>query len=205
MSADGVRTVEEHHQFMNKNLSEVDVPALGAYNEVVEFHCFLARKRFLDRLGRLDERLITREQIDYGLRARLLGAKVTFEAASHVTYMAKRTFNKTDLAYLSFRWNDTQAIEAMRAFETNWGISIDKARVLNSWIRKHRARAYGTMFAKEYSSMTLPDFFKDIVVPQEIEALQRAARLRGSRQSAAIAEKPDPQSAERTLQAFATA
>lgn len=205
MTPDGLRTVEEHHQFMNKSIGEVDVSSLGIDNEVVEFHCFLARKSFLDRLGGLDERLITREQIDYGLRARLLGAKVTFEPAARVTYMAKKAFGMADLAYLSFRWNDAQAIEAMTAFENNWGIHIDKNRVLNTWIRKHRARAYGTFFTKQYASMPLQQFYTEIVIPQETAALQRAAQLRGKRKPAFIAEKPDSASAERTLQAFAAA
>lgn len=204
VAPDGKRRVEEHHQFMNKSIDEVDVAGLGHYNEVVEFHCFLARRDFLSSLGPLDERLITREQIDYGLRARMLGAKVTFEVNSHVTYMAKKQFTSVDLAYLSFRWNDQQALVAMKAFEDNWGISIDRARVLNGWIRAHRARAYGTLHTSRYKSMPQNEFFNQVVVPEEADVLARARRLRECRPAPAIAPRPGGPVIESTLSSFPT-
>ncbi|MFO1120783.1 MAG: glycosyltransferase [Hyphomicrobiales bacterium] len=202
IAADGTRRAEEDHQLENRNIDDVNPEDLGHYNEVVEFHCFLTRRKFLSRLGPLDERLITREQIDYALRARMLGATVTFEATARVTYMAKRQFTNLDLAYLSFRWNDTQALAAMGVVEDNWGISIDKAALMNNWIRAHRVRAYRTRYTIMAKSMPTNEFFHRFMAPQEHEALARAARLREGLPPPAIAERPGPADVEATLRSF---
>ncbi len=45
----------------------------GPQNHVCEFHCMMARRALLDEMGGLDERLITREQVDFAMRALVLG------------------------------------------------------------------------------------------------------------------------------------
>lgn len=174
--------VREYHQLMDQPFAAVDINGLGTGNEVVEFHCFLGRSAYLNRCGPLEERFITAEQIDFGMRAFCLSGLVTFAGDSHVTYVAKEPFHESDLEYLAFRWNDDQAIESLRTFASIWNIEIDSAERLNHWIRPHRARAYGTLFRDEYETLPRKTFRERIASPLEERALERADSLRGSRQ-----------------------
>jgi len=110
-------------------------------NEVSEFHCMLMHRGFFERLGGLDERLISREHMDLALRAKALGATVTFEKDSHVTYMAKQPFRRQDILYHLFRWSDELALQSFTAFEETWGVRLDVPMLMNEWIRPHRRRA----------------------------------------------------------------
>lgn len=141
--------VTERHRLMNQPIEAVNSRTAPVANEIVEFHCFLARSGYIRRLGCLDERYVTREQIDFGLWALMLGARVTFEANSVVTYMATVPFEESDLEYLSFRWSDRRARDSLAAFTSTWGITTDSERVLHQWIRPHRIRAYESVYPSE--------------------------------------------------------
>lgn len=145
--------VTEKHRLMNQPVDRVNSESAPVDNEIVEFHCFLARTDFVRRVGCMDERLVTREQIDFGLRALLLGARVTFEAGARVTYMAKVEFEESDLRYVSFRWSDGRARASLSAFTSTWGITTDQERVLNAWIQPHRMRAYASVFPAERAKL----------------------------------------------------
>lgn len=144
---EGETVLRERHRLMNVPASQVeDIDAAAPpENEVCEFHCLLMRKAFLERMGGLDERLITREQMDLALRARGLGAKVTYASGARVTYMAREEFGYDDLRYHLFRWSDARAVQSIEAFEESWGIKLDAVRIRERWIAKHRARAIATL------------------------------------------------------------
>ena len=145
--------VTEKHRLMKSSIEQVTPDTAPIENEIVEFHCFLARSDYIRQVGGMDERLVTREQIDFGLRAKLYGAKVTFEAGAIVTYMASMPFEETDLRYLSFRWSDSRAKDSLRTFTSTWGITTEEKRVLQMWIRPHRIRAYSSVFAAERETL----------------------------------------------------
>lgn len=176
--SDGALEAKEIHRFSHTKISDVDVSSVGVFNHTVEFHCFLVRMSYFARSGLFDERMTTQEQIHYGLLARHLGAKVTFEAGAKVTYSAKTTFSPKDLEYLTFRWNDSQAIESMRAIKSAWGIYIDENRMIDRWIRGHRIRAYGTFYSEQQKAMSPADFYQHLMEPLERAALTRAVELR---------------------------
>ena len=78
---------------MDVRLEHVDGPFPEVHNHVCEFHCMMARRALLDEMGGLDERLITREQIDFALRTFALGARTTFAEKAWVTYLARDDFD----------------------------------------------------------------------------------------------------------------
>jgi GT2 family glycosyltransferase len=201
--ANGVLKVREHHMFSNKDIAEVDIGSIGIDNHTVEFHCFLARRSFLSRLGCLDERLTTQEQIHYGLLTRSLGEKVTFEPGARVTYTAKTQFSDADLAYMSFRWNDWQATKAMDAIESAWGIDVEQEWLLSKWIRPHRMRAYGTRYPDQFRKVFLQDFYDQVAQPLEARAISRAIQLR--RDKPLRFEPIEPPRRAETLESFALA
>ena len=176
---DGLLNAREDHQFSNKEIADVDVTSIGVENHTVEFHCFLARRDYLLRSGGMDERLTTQEQIHFGLVARNLGAKVTFAENARVTYNARKVFTPTDLDYLSFRWNDRQALAAMAAIKEMWNIHMDEQQLLGAWVRRHRVRAYGSFFPEQLKAMSMKEFHEQIMMPRETAAVRKAHELRG--------------------------
>ncbi|NRA37138.1 MAG: glycosyltransferase [Planctomycetes bacterium] len=143
------RILAEKHRFMNTPLDEVesqiaDISMLE--NDVCEFHCMLMRKTLYDKMGALDERLITREQIDFALRCKDIGARVTFEKDSRVTYLAYNPFNPVDLEYHLFRWSDERAIQSINAFQNTWKVKIDADRIRFRRIKRRRDRAIASAY-----------------------------------------------------------
>ena len=142
----GCLQLKEVHRLMNKPITVLTEANAPRENQVSEFHCFLTRSDCVRDIGGFDERLITREQMDFALRVRLLGRKVVFEKDAVVTYMAKDRFEKDDLSYHLFRWNHELAVQSLDAFSATWGCELDRRSVLHSWIRKHRLHAIETAY-----------------------------------------------------------
>ena len=138
--------VSEKHRLMDKPIEAIQTNKLSVNTNIVEFHCFLARRKIIESIGGFNEFLITREQIDFGLRNQILGNKVTFESKAIVTYMAHRNIRKEDLPYHIFRWSQPLAEKSLDHFLATWKVEINVNRVLNSWIRGHRYRAIASAY-----------------------------------------------------------
>ncbi len=142
--SDGRIVLGEVHHLSGVPIGEFRGEAAPARTDVCEFHCCLVRRRLLDAMGGFDERLITREQMDFGLRCKALGAKLTFERKSVVTYMAFEPFDARDLTYHVFRWADALVVQSLDAFETTWNMRLDRDYIRFTWIGRHRSRAVAT-------------------------------------------------------------
>jgi hypothetical protein len=147
-------------------------------NHVCEFHCMMARRALLDEMGGLDERLITREQIDFALRTFVLGAKTTFAERAWITYMARDDFDPVDLRYHLFRWADPFVVESLDALEEAWGITVDRELYRYSWAAKHRARAAETTFPRRRRILGEKRFARWVVDRLEREVLAEQLALR---------------------------
>lgn len=158
----------EHHRLMNRPLRALTAQTAPVQNEVCEFHCCLVSRDLFDRMGGLDERLITREQMDFALRCKALGARVTFAADSVVTYMALAPFDPADLPYHMFRWADALAVRSMDAFEQSWGIALDRQRIRYRWIARHRSRAAASVHPR--SRRLLGRILFDRLITRRLEA-----------------------------------
>lgn len=140
-SKNGTVQISETHRLMNKRIEEFDESKAPVANQVAEFHCVLVRSDLFKQIGPLDERLVTREQVDFALRCLAVGATVTFEKGSVVTYHARERFRWGDLDYHLFRWAEPLVENSLTVFEKSWATSVDRERVRDSWIRNHRKKA----------------------------------------------------------------
>jgi GT2 family glycosyltransferase len=170
--------VTERHRMKDEPLAALREEPLPQHNDVVEFHCFLARSAFIAEQGPLDERLITREQVDIALRAALAGARVTFEAGAVVTYDARMPFERDDLMYHLFRWSHELAQRSLDVFRATWGIETDASRVLNGWIAGHRLRAITSAYPDEAAAMGPDRFRTEFAAPLEARLTAQAMATR---------------------------
>ncbi len=187
--------ISEQHQLNDQSITALPSAQLPVGNEIVEFHCFLARTDYIRKIGPLDERLITREQIDFGLRSKYHKGRVTFEQSAVVTYMASNIFLEIDLPYLSFRWSDRLSLESLDHLKTTWGIEINRDGLMNSWIRPHRLGAYKSCYTRQFDELGQDRFIKELMTPLEQAAVAQAYATRPSRQPR-LPSEPTPDQAQ---------
>jgi len=158
----GSVTISEKHRLMNVPIEEFDEAKAPLANQVAEFHCVLVRKALFDQIGPLDERLVTREQVDFAIRCLAVGATITFEKDSLVTYHARERFRFDDLEYHLFRWAEPFVEHSLTAFETSWAIKLDRDRIRDGWIRNHRKKAIYSAMPRVFSRF--PGRLKDRII-----------------------------------------
>ena len=143
--------IKEIHRFADQYLIDCEDKLRNSdmiFHDVAEFHCVLMRRSAYDAIGGLDERLITQEQIDVGLRFKELGLRMSFNRKSIITYRAYDSFTLEDLQYHFFRWSDRLAKNSVEAFNQSWNTNQNVKKIRFMWIRKHRERAIATAFPR---------------------------------------------------------
>ncbi|MEH6552192.1 MAG: glycosyltransferase [Pseudomonadales bacterium] len=136
----GKTTFSEEHRFLNRPLSTVADQLKREPVDFIEFHCVLVSSSLLDKLGYLDEQLLsTREHLDFCMSATRLGAKIFFEPASTVTYLAFREFHLFDLDYFRLRWSDQWNEPSLDHFYQKWNMEKRSAtHTLQGWLKPHQ-------------------------------------------------------------------
>jgi GT2 family glycosyltransferase len=173
--------LSEAHRLMNVPLAEAKAAPPEVRNRVCEFHCMLVRRRLLDEMGGLDERLITREQLDFAMRALVMDAKVTFADQAIVTYMARDAFDPIDLRYHLFRWSDRLVVESLDAFEETWRVELDRNMFRNRWTAAHRLRAAETTYPWRRRILGKERFRRRVVDRREAEVVREQEIARSGR------------------------
>lgn len=140
--------LDQHHRLMGLPIAAWNSAQAPEEHEIPEFHCVLVRRATLERVGPFDERLVTREPVDFALRLKLAGEKVSFERTSVVTYMRTERMGIRDLPYFLFRWSAPLAREAVDAFEATWDVRLKRDLILDNWIGWHRKKAIRSCFPK---------------------------------------------------------
>ncbi|MEU3296968.1 glycosyltransferase [Streptomyces longwoodensis] len=123
----GERAFRQTQRYFLRNLGEVPAEALVRQScDIIEFHCALVRLDALERVGGMDEGLLTtREHLDFCLRLLDAGGTVWFEPASVISYLAPPPFQPADLPYFLLRWSDAWTRETLRHFAHKHGITPD--------------------------------------------------------------------------------
>ena len=92
-----------------------------------EFHCALARRDVFDRIGPLDENLLsTKEHIDFCMTVRQAGGTVWFEPASVITYVfpcRARPMSREDWPFFALRWSDAYGQRSLDHFIAKWNLA----------------------------------------------------------------------------------
>ena len=98
-----------------------------------EFHCVLTRRDVFDRIGPLDEKMLsTKEHIDFSMSVKAAGGKVVFEPASVITYVfpcRARPLNREDWPFFALRWSDAYGQRSLEHFIAKWGLKTKPSYV----------------------------------------------------------------------------
>jgi cellulose synthase/poly-beta-1,6-N-acetylglucosamine synthase-like glycosyltransferase len=178
----GGRHFSERHHLQGKRLPEVTEVLRREPCDFVEFHCVLVRRDVFDRLGPLDEGLMsTREHLDLSLAIHAAGGQVYFEPESRITYNEPPPVALTDLPFYWRRWSEARNEASLRRFYTKWNFVNEVEPTLESLarIRRHvvlrpARRALGRVIGEEASQR----------VADQVRKLERSANRRLFRERA---------------------
>jgi GT2 family glycosyltransferase len=139
----GKRIFKTEHYLQKKLLPDVEEELRRGPCDFVEFHCVLLRRDLFDRIGPLDEQLMsTREHLDVCIQAHEAGGDVYFEPASQVTYTGPPPVKLYDLRFFWRRWSDARNAISLNHFYDKWNLSKDASlteRWRNTGGRRHAA------------------------------------------------------------------
>jgi GT2 family glycosyltransferase len=140
---DGGRHLHEKHRHVNRPVAEVRPQMHREPIDLVEFHCMLVRRSALDRLGALDEKLLSFfDHVDFCLAAREAGGAIYFEPDAVVTHLAPPPFAWVDVPHFLLRWSDAWLRSSLRHFAGKHRLSVTDREFQNHvWFRNdHRRR-----------------------------------------------------------------
>lgn len=120
----GEREFVQTQRYFMKHISEVPKEEMRRQQcDIIEFHCALVRRDVIDRVGGMDEGLLTtREHLDFSQRVLDAGGTVWFEPESVITYRMPPPFALSDLPYFMLRWSDEWTRDTLRHFAHKYGI-----------------------------------------------------------------------------------
>lgn len=135
----GARKISTTHRLQHVRCS--DAPALErGLCDYLEFHCMLLRTDTFERVGPLDEQLLsTREHLDLCLRIKDAGGTMCFEPAARVTYLSPPPVRLGDIRYYWLRWSDAWSRASLEHFSATYG--LEGAYVDRIEIMRHRRQA----------------------------------------------------------------
>jgi GT2 family glycosyltransferase len=120
----GKRILYEEQYHFNTPLAEVDLPFRRQACGHMEFHCLLVRTDVFERLGPLDEKLLSvHEHIDFCMAVRRAGGAVYFEPNAVTTYIPPPPCKWWDLPFFMLRWSEEWNLATARHFNEKWGVS----------------------------------------------------------------------------------
>lgn len=121
---DGKRILYDEHRLVDQPLADVRASLKPGPCDFVEFHCMLVRTDVFERVGPMDEGLLSvHEHIDICATVREAGGSVYFEPNAVISYVAPPPFAWSDLPFFMLRWSDAWNLASARHFNQKWGVS----------------------------------------------------------------------------------
>lgn len=134
---EGKRIFYEKIPFRGKRMNELQMCLRREASELAEFHCMLARAELFERLGPLDEQLLSvREHQDLCLTVLADGGSVYFEPTAVVTVIPPPPLAWSDFPYFMLRWSEDWAVASLRHFNEKWGLGGEPNGAHLAWTRR---------------------------------------------------------------------
>ena len=143
---DGRRRLHERHHFSYQPVAKVKEQLVRRPMDLVEFHCMLVRMDAFDRLGPLDEGLISFfDHVDFCLEVANAGGPVYTEPSAVVTHLAPPPYAWSDLPCFLLRWSDAWMEPSISRFAQKHRLSPTDADfdAHRKFRNDHRMRLFG--------------------------------------------------------------
>jgi GT2 family glycosyltransferase len=121
---EGRRILYDEQYLFETKRDQVKDPLQRRAWDYVEFHCMLVRTDLLQRLGPLDEKLLSlHEHIDIGMAVRQAGGSVYIEPRAVTSYVPSPPYEWFDVPYFMLRWGEAWNLATVRHFNEKWNVS----------------------------------------------------------------------------------
>lgn len=148
------RKLHEKHYFINHPIAEVQTQIKRQECQLAQFHCMLVRTAIFDKIGSLDEGLLsTREDIDFCLSITQVGGTIYLEPTAVVNYLSELPFELSDIPYFMLRWSDAWEVASLEHFASKWNLKQDQGYItqLYDGLGKRRQQAFLQLLVKNLS------------------------------------------------------
>ncbi|HTL48432.1 MAG TPA: glycosyltransferase [Verrucomicrobiae bacterium] len=114
-------------------------------SEYFEWHAVLFSKKLLDKVGPLDDLMIS-EHLDYTFRLQEAGFRILLEPKSVGAYQYDRIWDLrgADRDYMIFRWNPKEAERSLKLFAKKWNLEEGSISRRLYWCKEHVGKVKST-------------------------------------------------------------
>ena len=139
---EGRRRLHERHHHCDRPAADVRAEIGCTPRGEVEFHCLLARTEVFEKLGALDEGLVSYfDHTDFCLTVAKAGGTIFADTGAVVTYVPPPPLAWSDLPYFLLRWSALWYEQSLRHFCRKWGLDeSDPAFLGHSGYRLYHRR-----------------------------------------------------------------
>lgn len=125
LEQNGERRLYERHRFSNVPVAQVREQLVRAKTDLMEFHCMLVRMDVFDRLGPLDEGLLSvLDHVDFCLDVAQAGGSIYIEPAAVVAHLAPPPCGISDLPYFFLRFSDAWLDASVQRFAQKHALAL---------------------------------------------------------------------------------
>ncbi len=148
---DGRRVFHHSHEVAHRPASEAGDALWRKPVGALEFHCVLARNAVFDRLGPLDEELMSHsEHHDFAMLIQEAGGSIYLEPESVISFPNYHAtpLAWSDIPYFWVRWSDAWAQRSSARFQEKWELPDDDGylRLMKRFSLARRKRFAGLWF-----------------------------------------------------------
>jgi GT2 family glycosyltransferase len=138
----GERYLSERHHSPGKPLGEMQPMLARTQTELIEFHSMLVRTEVFDRLGPLDEKLLSDfEHIDFCMKVREAGGVIYLEPSAVVNWITPPPLAWSDLRYFMLRWSDAWNRASLLHFREKWRMTEQDPNHHYAFVTEYRKLA----------------------------------------------------------------
>jgi glycosyltransferase involved in cell wall biosynthesis len=136
----GRRRLMDRHRLVGKRWGDIRSSVTRESVELMEFHCMLVRMEAFERVGPLDEALLSvHEHLDLCMTILQAGGPIYFEPAAVVTWMAPPPLAWSDLPFFLRRWSELWNRASLEYFDHKWALNEDDRRLVQlEWLTDYR-------------------------------------------------------------------
>jgi glycosyltransferase involved in cell wall biosynthesis len=139
---DGVRSLRNSHHHQGESTDGLRT-VTRSVTEEAEFHCVLVDTSWLQKVGGLDEELLSLfEHTDLCMQVRAAGGTVWFEPDAVVSYGRPKFIDRGDRGYYVLRWSEEWNARSGKRFQAVWDLHEDPTPGVANWANTRRRYAY---------------------------------------------------------------